>query len=96
MHDCSKGTLTAGNVMRELSGVVDWYSLGLELNLPKEEVEKHGDFEMGGKDMICQWLKMKGEGATWKSLAAALARAGEKDSADEISKVTCNSVQLTA
>ena len=41
MYILSTGTLTIANVMRELKDVVDWYSLGLALKLPKEVVEKH-------------------------------------------------------
>ena len=89
MYNFSKGTLTVANVMRELKDVVDWYSLGLALKLPKEMVEKQ-DFDEGGSNMIHQWLKMKG--ATWQSLAAALANVGEEESAEKVNnycKVSC-------
>ena len=87
----SKGTLTVANVMNKLRDVVDWYSLGLELKIPKEVVEKH--YRMGRSDMIRQWLKM--EGASWQSLATALAAVGEENSAKKVNKyckVSCNSV----
>lgn len=67
--------------MRELKDVIDWYSLGVELKLPMEMLEKQ-DFDKGGSDMIREWLKM--EGSTWQSLATALADAGEKDSEDKV------------
>jgi len=77
--------------MRELKDVVDWYSLGLALKLPKEVVEKH--YEEGGSNMIHQWLEM--EGASWQSLVTVLADVGEEESADKVNKyckVSCNSV----
>jgi len=91
MYVLSTGTLTIANVMRELKDVVDWYSLGLALKLPKEVVEKH--YEEGGSNMIHQWLEM--EGATWQNLATALADVGEEESAEKVNnyrKVSCNSV----
>lgn len=69
--------------MRELKDVIDWYKLGLKLGFSKGVLEKQ-DFDEGGSDMIRQWLKM--EGASWESLAPALAQAGELESAEKVKK----------
>lgn len=94
-YNFSKGKLTVENVMRELKDVANWFSLGSELKLPKEVLEKQ-NFDEGGSEVIRQWLKM--EGATWHTLATALENVGENGSADKAKKyckVTCNSVLLS-
>lgn len=69
--------------MRELKDVIDWYSLGLELGFSKGVLKKQ-DFDEGGSDMIHQWLEM--EGASWETLAPALAKAGEWQSEERVKK----------
>ena len=83
------GILDAGNLSSELIAVVNWHKLGINLGLPKYELDKiQQDYAHLGNDrqrleMLDKWLQ-RTPNATWRDVVRALQQMGENRVAESI------------
>ena len=81
--------LNSANLSFELTAVIDWFSLGLNLNLEKYELDKiQLDHDRQGNDrqrleMLDKWLRCT-PCATWGDVVRALEQMGENSVAENI------------
>ena len=82
--------LNAQNLSSELATVVDWFGLGLNLGLPKHELDRiEHDYQGNDRrrvEMLDLWLRCT-PCATWEDVVRALEQMGEKRVAENILQV---------
>ena len=85
----SEGVLDAGNLSSELIAVVDWHKLGINLGLPKHELDKiqqdcaHLGNDRQRLEMLDKWLRHT-PNAVWGDVVRALQQMGENRVAESI------------
>ena len=83
-----KGVLDAGKLSRELIEVVDWYQLGLNLGLPKHDLDKiQQNYHLGNNrqrlEMLDLWLR-RTPNAARGDVVSALEQMGENRIAEDM------------
>lgn len=72
--------------MTELKSVSDWDSLGMYLQVPSDELERHSNDNQCWKEkMLAYWLE-NCKTLTWADVIKALNRTAEQKVADEIQR----------
>lgn len=81
--------LNSANLSFELTSVINWFSLGLNLNLEKHELDKiqldhaHQGNDRQRLEMLDKWLRCT-PCATWGDVVRALEQMGENSMAENI------------
>lgn len=80
LSSCLPATLTLRRVQRELKDVTDWYSLGVQLDVPTSEMQRldsthRGNLERCKLDTLQYWMR-NSENVSWHYLAEALETMG--------------------
>ena len=81
------GALDAGILSSELKTVINWHQLGLNLGLPKHELDKiERDYQGNDRqrlEMLDKWLQ-RTSNATWRDVVNPLKQMGENSVAESI------------
>ena len=91
----AQATPTLNELSNALNSVVDWYLLGVKLELKDNELSTidknyHGDNERRKHEVLSQWLR-NGKLLTWNAVADALCQMGEHNVALKIRAKHCSS-----
>ena len=82
--------LNVQNLSPELATVINWYTLGLNLGLPKHELDKiECDYQKNDRrkaEMLDLWLR-RTPNATWNDVMRALEQMGENRVVENICKI---------
>ena len=90
MDDPNDPSLKLKNLDLALDEIVDWYSLGLQLDVPSSDLNKiHHDYtgtDERRQKMLDKWLEQQ-PWATWAKLVDALKRMNQHTVAEKISEI---------